>query len=570
MSGLEGFAAGAALRGAAGAARHFAKTTEFDRLCDRLADRFRYLGWSEAHFRAWGEDGAFVEALGTLLQPPHKPDREALVAAITPLVGRVDADTPAQTFAEMVAAAIEMEIRFAKEGDSLVRAEFDRLEHVVRESASGSQPRDTHDVFEHLESVGDYLNKRDGYFSYPAVTHDTGGPAPPITPDAVVSFEQTSGINTSRIDAVPITDDAMRHYGPELVVRPDKGPAGETAARLLRSALEDGATVEIGEGITVEFTRMPPAFAEIIGRPITGRVRVGPAEPSPQPLRLWQARLQTTTDRGRAAVEVDLRVSDHPLPGWDIQMTGRYGGMAVTASVRRRVDHAEVLLGFEFARDHSPLGAQVAALRFLYAVSGAGRLVITDRDGSAHPQLEFSTESSEVGDDERNTLAFLEDVLVLQEWTGIEFEIPEEVSSDGVYAVARVAHMVRERGRLVRWHHWTATVRADRLQLLQGGDGRIRVAHSVSTSVLGQDVDLGNTAIEFRDYVVVSAIPSRTRDGFLDIRIEPASGESQEAYQHLFRGSIPTRLPRRLPPPGPPRKQRAARSRKKRRKRRHR
>lgn len=128
MSGLEGPAVGLGVKAATAAAKHLFKRSEFDRLCGRLAERFEdRVPYTASDYRRWAKNEAFAAALGKYLEPPHEFDAEALVAAITPLVGALDTDTSAEEFAEMVTHAIHDELRLAKEGDALVRFEADRV-----------------------------------------------------------------------------------------------------------------------------------------------------------------------------------------------------------------------------------------------------------------------------------------------------------------------------------------------------------------------------------------------------------------------------------------------------------
>jgi len=132
MSGLEGPAVGLGARVAIAAATHFFRTSEFDRLCARLAERFEdRVPYTASDYAGWAVNDAFAAALGKYVRPPHEFDREALVAAITPLVGSLDSETPAEAFAGMVADAIYEELRLAKEGDALVRFEADRVIEAV-------------------------------------------------------------------------------------------------------------------------------------------------------------------------------------------------------------------------------------------------------------------------------------------------------------------------------------------------------------------------------------------------------------------------------------------------------
>jgi hypothetical protein len=79
---------------------------------------------------------------GRYTSPPHDFDREALVAAISPLVGPLDADTDPEAFAGMVADAIHEELRIAKTGDELLRLESDRIIQAVEAGREVEPDRD--------------------------------------------------------------------------------------------------------------------------------------------------------------------------------------------------------------------------------------------------------------------------------------------------------------------------------------------------------------------------------------------------------------------------------------------
>jgi len=132
MSGLEGPALKFGFKVAVAAGNRFFKTTEFDRLCHRLSEGFNdRTAFSAADFAVWSQDDAFAAVLGRYMTAPHVFDRAAFIAAITPLVGALDADTPAESFAGMVTDAIHEELRMAKTGDHLMRLEADRIIEVV-------------------------------------------------------------------------------------------------------------------------------------------------------------------------------------------------------------------------------------------------------------------------------------------------------------------------------------------------------------------------------------------------------------------------------------------------------
>ena len=128
MTGLE--AAGLNVAGKAGFAllKKWTSSSDFERLCDQLATRFgEQTGFSAATFMDWAKNDAFMAALGSYLVPPHVFERDALVDAITPLVGPLKEGGSAEEFAAEIADAIHEEMREAKTGDALVRFEIDRV-----------------------------------------------------------------------------------------------------------------------------------------------------------------------------------------------------------------------------------------------------------------------------------------------------------------------------------------------------------------------------------------------------------------------------------------------------------
>jgi tetratricopeptide (TPR) repeat protein len=132
VSGLESASFGLAGKAGVEMLKKWARSTDFERLCEALADRFEEgASFSAATFAHWGNDEAFMTALDSFLLPPHEFDRGALIKAITPLVGPLDEDSTAEDFAAEIADAIYAEMREAKEGDALVRFEIDRVIHAT-------------------------------------------------------------------------------------------------------------------------------------------------------------------------------------------------------------------------------------------------------------------------------------------------------------------------------------------------------------------------------------------------------------------------------------------------------
>lgn len=205
MSGI-GPVGGVAFRAAVLVAKQFAKTSEFDRLCDVLAERFPELGWSGDHFASWAADEAFMQQLGLYLQSPPVGNPEAMAGVITSLVGPPDAETSAAEFARRIAAAIPESLRFAKQGDALMRSEFDSIREQLQEikgAIAGGQPESVADVFSQFDTVGNSLAKGDAHFYYISHEHGPREPEPDETPGTVMSMFEISDTLTRRIDLVP-------------------------------------------------------------------------------------------------------------------------------------------------------------------------------------------------------------------------------------------------------------------------------------------------------------------------------------------------------------------------------
>ena len=180
-------------------------------------------------------------------------------------------------------------------------AELDR-ENVYRAIEAGGRLDTTEDAVDRLSNIGGFLASKDAYFSYPATTHEAGGPVPPVTPGAVMSYAKGGEEITSRVDVVPRDQEAMELYGPEFVLEPTEGAEGQRAAELLHRALSEGEPVAIEGGLDMTFTRMPPGLQDVVGKRMTGgRFEVGPAQRVPRPLPAWNAHLHVTTGQGRGS-----------------------------------------------------------------------------------------------------------------------------------------------------------------------------------------------------------------------------------------------------------------------------
>lgn len=449
------------------------------------------------------------------------------------------------------------------EGQRIARTFFEDVEldreNVYRAIEAGGRLDTPQDALDRLGNIGGFLASKDAYFSYPATTHESDEPGPPLTLGAVMSYGESEGAITRRIDIVPRDDEAMHRYGPELVIQPAEGELGERAAAQLQEALGEGKAIEIGEGLDLTFTRLPPALDDMVGKRLTGAsMRFGkPERVSTRPqAKPWKARLQANTDRGTASVDLDINQAESVPDGWDDMFEGRFGGMTATLLTRwREGQGGELRWNFTHQRDKSPVHDQLAALRFMTAFSGAGEFVVTDIGGSGRPEQRTPVEAREFGEDTDQLIAFLEDLYAIVEWADVEFELPETITGRDAHDVATIARIIRAGGRSVTWHNVEIVLDEAALPRLREG-GVMRVEHKAAAAVLGQVVDLGYARVDLPAYTVMSTTPIPDSPGIYTARVEPVSEESSKIFEQLAKVRTKEAARAGRPPPPPPRRRR--------------
>lgn len=435
--------------------------------------------------------------------------------------------------------------------------ELDR-ENTYRALEAGGRLDTPMDALDRLTNIGGFLAGKDAYFSYPAVTHETDGSAPPVTPGSVMSYATSDGHIDSRTDVVPRDAEAMERYGPQFVLQPTDSEEGRRASKRLQNALREGTAVEIQEGLDVTFTQMPPAYKDIVGeRLVGGTVQLGPVErlrPAAPP---WTARMRASTDVAVASLVVRLQQGDVVPDGWDDAFVGRYGGLQVTAMFRRRGTGGELRWNFRHARDDSPAREQVAALQFVKAACGTGEILFSDAGDTGRPDLRIPTTPAEFPAEAQALLAFLEDVQTIEEWADVEYVLPDTVSALEARDVAYIANIVRNQGRSITWKNFEMVVRRPGVQPLR--DGRLlRVETKASADLFGRVVPLGYSRMELADYRVAAVQPAPGQPDSFHVRIEPVDGSGAAIFEQLLKDR--TRGTKRPPPP--PRKGKHNRGRK--------
>jgi hypothetical protein len=429
------------------------------------------------------------------------------------------------------------------------------VERLNRAIEVGGRLDAARDALDRLGNIGGFLASSDAFFSYPAATHEADGAGPPPTPGSVMSIGETSEAVTRRIDVVPRDAEAMERYGPQFVLSAAEGEAGARAAAKLAAALREGTGVEIDEGLDLTFTRLPPALDDMVGRRLTGGI-VQLVEPRQARRRAsdFRARLTAESDLGRASLDVAVQQAEDVPDGWDDALVGHSGGMTVTMLTRRIDGGGEIRWNFQHRRNASPARSQLAALRFLRVLSGGGHFVFARSDVGGEG---LRTETTAVPLDQQAgaLIAFLEKIRTIEEWAGVEYELPEVLDEKVVQSVTRVALIIAAGGQPVTWHEFEFIVDDAQLPPLQEGRG-LRIERAAQAAIFGRTIPLGYLRLDLTSYVLASVATVAEQPGKSVVRIEPRAPESAQAFEALVRDAMLARPASRRPPPPPPRKRR--------------
>lgn len=432
--------------------------------------------------------------------------------------------------------SLELESRLlsSSEGGRIARAFFDspelERERTYQAIETGGRLDTPFDALYRNVSLGAFLADRDPYFSYPTSTHEVGQPGSSPPPEAVMSLIEGDEKVRARLDVVPRDYEAMDLYGPEFVLEAATSEAGDR----LRKALEDGEAVEIEDGLTFTFTRLPPALEDLVGQPIAGKVVLGQAkrvERGPSP---WRARLSASSAEGDAELDIELKPMYQPPEGWDAGLQGEYGGVTATIFVRRRGEGGQLSLNLRYSRNRAPAREQQAALNFARVTTAAGTLIVTDIGGTGRPELQMQTAIVPMSEDLRELLAFFENVRVVEEWAGIEYELPEKlVGRDAMFA-AKLAHMIRKGGREIVWSDFTIPLLEGETEPLKGGH-ILRWEAPVQANLFGRTHRLGFLRADLVDYKLVSEEPVKDEPGYVLAHIEPANDQAARVFERLVK-----------------------------------
>ena len=166
-----------------------------------------------------------------------------------------------------------------------------------------------------------------------------------------------------------------------------------------------------------------------------------------RPPRPWDATARLQTDRGDVHLDVNLLPVDPPAD-WDGALAGTANGLTMTLLLRMRDGRGQSRVNWSFSAGAGTVNEQAALLSLIDAAHGAGTFSIEERlrrpGDSGGGRRFISTLQGQVPDP-RIVVArkLLDDLRVIEDWTGEPYELPEDWPSQDFENVSEVAEMIR-------------------------------------------------------------------------------------------------------------------------------
>jgi hypothetical protein len=430
--------------------------------------------------------------------------------------------------------------------DHFFKDDADQLEAIKRAALAKGELSTMGDALERMNPIGDFLAKKDPFYSYPAAIYEAGKATTPVASGAVMSIEQSSGGVVARVDVVPNDDEAMELFAPK-----GKFTLPRETYERLEDAAKRGESVT-AEGVEVVFEQLPPALSEDIGKPMTGTVSIEPlpARPAPTP---WDARFSAERDGVKAQLDTFLEPV-RPPEGWDGCLEGSYGGLTTRFLFRHQGDSGQLGVRYQYQLNTDPARNQLRALEFLNVVAADGGTVKVVDKRDRERELTLDTGAPDDTGTPDALVAFLESIVEIEKWANIRFSIdPDSFTDANFRQVATIAATIRRGGFNGRFENAELSVPPNKMKALESGKELV-IEQSFAGEVLGQEVDLGRARAVIDNYQV--EYRGTESDGSQIVRLVPGTDADAKVFQQITR---PARA--KKPPPPPRRKQRRSRGR---------
>lgn len=404
---------------------------------------------------------------------------------------------------------------------------------LARTIAAGGPMESIDQIFDRLETIGDRLQEKDPRFSYQTHQRETGDPPAPAAPGTAMRVERIGEEHVTAIDVRPRVPEAK--LGGHLQFADDE--AGREALKRFQRATREGGELVLDEGVELVFSELPQAFEDFLGTELKGTLRIAEVRRSIPP---WPARIEVATDAGKSGIDLDLELSDEAPSDADAVFVDELGGLKVTIVLVREGDTGSAQINWHWTGNAEPVQDQLVALRLLQALGGTGTVRVVDRSDT-RPVMEVAIAEPPADRFVAAALGLFEDLRTLEEFTGTDIAIPEEVSPGLARAVAEAAHMAREGTVSATWRELSFDVPKERAEQASEG-GQFRLEEQLFLKVGDQELLLGTRIADIPAYEVARTEPAPDDpENRVVLWIRPPNEEAARIEMQLRAPSVASR-----------------------------
>ena len=369
------------------------------------------------------------------------------------------------------------------------------------------------DALDRIVALVEQASQRDPNYTYAFLGIESDRTSPP-TPGTMMSVTQLSQGASSRIDAIPRTEGLASANPPVLTITFDDGEHGRRAAAAFEQASRSPTPTTVNEGFTISPTNLPDLFEELIGSPHPASITLSPQPPPP-----WEIICEAVTDRGLASFPFTLRRADGQ-PDEGLRLTGTRYGATIDLQMLPQGELVQMSATLSHWLDDSTLVEHAEALRFMVASCGSGTLTIRDRSGRVPPIVSSVTSQPSDAD---WILGLIEDMAYVQAVTGIQFEIPDTITTEDAAWFRTAAEVFRDGMTTLRWSGRLIT--GELADPLPDNEGAVRIEENLTISLLGHEISLGRGVLNLERIKLVDrgAVPEDSTRRIIELR--PPEGE---------------------------------------------
>lgn len=353
-------------------------------------------------------------------------------------------------------------------------------------------------------------------------------------PGVLLREERIQGRNRVVIDVQATSEEAADRFAVSGRIIPLEDEEGIRAQMLIAEAIKWHVGVEVHGGLEVAFDAFPPAL-------VAGAEELEAGSPrlvlEPRGDWSWPVELHVDTDRGEARIGLSM-LQVPAEEGWSQTLRGSFHNLSISLNLGGGIGETQV--NWRLHPTDAPVPDRLAALDFLYASSGKGKLSWISHSEEL-PGMETRLDGEDLDEGIAFERAFFGDLVTLAEWLGRGFELPSSLPQQQILEIAAAAALVRAGGGRVRWSGSTWRVPKGRAEAGAAMD-QLEIRLPVDIEVFGERLALANGATKINavvdavepideEWVAATLSPRQPEDQIVELTdLQPPTGD--ESYQH--------------------------------------